>query len=29
MAVMKVHGLLLDRHAGGAVRRHDGVPEPP
>src|SRR5262249_48312899 len=22
--VMKVHGLLLDRHAGGAVRRHDG-----
>ena len=21
---MKVHGLLLDRHAGGAVRRHDG-----
>ena len=22
--VMKVHGLLLDRHAGGAERRHDG-----
>ncbi len=22
--VMKVHGLLLDRHAGGVERRHDG-----
>ena len=22
--VMKAHGLLLDRHAGGAERRHDG-----
>jgi putative transposase len=22
--VMKVHGLLLNRHAGGAERRHDG-----
>jgi putative transposase len=22
--VMKIHGLLLDRHAGGAERRHDG-----
>ena len=22
--VMKVHGLLLDRHAGGTERRHDG-----
>lgn len=22
--VMKVHGLLLERHAGGVVRRHDG-----
>src|SRR6266498_601020 len=22
--VMKVHGLLLDRHCGGAERRHDG-----
>jgi transposase InsO family protein len=22
--VMKLHGLLLDRHAGGAERRHDG-----
>jgi putative transposase len=22
--VMKVHGLLLDRHAGGAERRHNG-----
>ena len=23
--VMKVHGLLLNRHAGGVERRHDGV----
>src|SRR5262249_11751306 len=23
--VMKVHGLLLDRHAGGVERRHDGI----
>jgi hypothetical protein len=24
LPVMKAHGLLLDRHAGGAERRHDG-----